>query len=505
MLVVTADMMREMDRRAMAEGGMPGIALMENAGAAAATAAVRMLGPKARASIHVVCGPGNNGGDGFCAARRLAVAGHNVTVELTAEPERLRGDALIQYRSLAASSARIARPPRTPDLVLDCVLGTGAAGAPRGAAAEAIEAMAAWGAPILAVDLPSGLDATSGFAPGPVVRASRTITFGAIKLGMLLGCGPDLCGDVAVDPIGCDWTAYGAGSPYSLVGIEVAAACWRPRRRTAHKGSYGHVLVLGGSARMLGAPILAGHAALRSGAGLVTVGTPAAGAASVIGACPALMAAPLPDADGSLDERAAEAIDGRHTVVALGPGLGRSEAALRLVRAVSGVAGAPLVLDADGLYALSRMPQAKPARPCVMTPHHGEAARLLGSTAEAVAADPLTAVRAVAERFGVVALLKGSPTLVCDGRVSVGDAPVAIVNTGTPALATAGTGDVLTGIVASLLARGCDPWDAARAAAWAHGMAGRRAAKRLGSEAVTAVDVIDQLAGTLARLERMEA
>jgi NAD(P)H-hydrate epimerase len=256
---------------------------------------------------------------------------------------------------------------------------------------------------------------------------------------------------------------------------------------------------------MLGAPILAGHAALRSGAGLVTVGTPAAGAASVIGACPALMTAPLPDADGSLDERAAEAIDGRHTVVALGPGLGRSEAALRLVRAVSGVAGAPLVLDADGLYALSRMPQAKPARPCVMTPHHGEAARLLGSTAEAVAADPLTAVRAIAERFGVVALLKGSPTLVCDGRVSVGDAPVAIVNTGTPALATAGTGDVLTGIVASLLARGCDPWDAARAAAWAHGMAGRRAAKRLGSEAVTAVDVIGQLAGTLARLERMEA
>jgi NAD(P)H-hydrate epimerase len=505
MLVVTADTMREMDRRSMAEGGMPGIALMENAGAAAAEAATRMLGRKSGALVHVICGPGNNGGDGFCAARRLAVAGHNVTLELTADPDRLRGDALIQYRALAASTARIARPTRTPDLVLDCVLGTGATGAPHGAAAEAIEAMAAWGAPILAVDLPSGLDATSGSAPGPAVRASRTVTFGAMKLGMLLGCGPDLCGAVDVNPIGCDWAGYGAGSPYSLVDQEVAARCWPPRSRTAHKGSFGHVIVLGGSAGMLGAPILAGHAALRSGAGLVTVGTPAAGAASVIGACPALMAAPLPDADGSLDEHAAEAIDDRHSAIALGPGLGRSEAAERLVRVVVTTAGAPLVLDADGLYALGRSPQPRPARPCAMTPHHGEAARLLGATAEAVAADPLTAVRAVATLYRVVALLKGGPTLVCDGRATDGEAPVAIVNTGTPALATAGTGDVLTGIVASLLARGCDPWDAARAAAWAHGTAGRRAAKRLGSEGVTAPDVIDRLTETLARLERMEA
>lgn len=510
MKLATPEQMREMDRIAIEERGVPGIVLMENAGAAVAREAFRLLELTGSRRVHVLCGPGNNGGDGFVAARHLAALGVPVSYQLVGEPERIRGDARVNFNLVRALGVTVSPIIPADAVVIDALLGTGTAGAPRGSIAEAIVAIRQSGRPVVAVDVPSGVDAGTGAVPGEAVRADVTVTLGLAKPGLLLYPGASYVGRLVVDRIGMDWNATGVELTLQWFDREEAVSCLPPRPADAHKGNFGHVLIVGGSRGMTGAPVLAALGALRGGAGLVTVAVPVSAHPMVAAHLKEAMYVPLPDEDGmlcpaswSLLEKALR----RATVVCVGPGLGRGTATSTFVRLLIERCALPLVIDADALWAASEHRSVFEHRNgvTVLTPHPGEASLLLDTSISHVQADRVTAARELARRCRAVAILKGAGTVVCDGRGASsaeddGGLPVSLITTGNPGMATGGSGDVLTGIVGAFIAQGLDPYTAACLGAYVHGRAGDCAAVRRGWEALTAGDIADTLGEALKEL-----
>ena len=504
-----AETMRAIDRWAIEQQGIPGLELMERAGAGVAREVERIApdGP-----VTVFCGKGNNGGDGLVVARLLREAGRAVTVVCVSPPQELAGDALASLQRLAGegpvgldgvswaegaeAQERGSGAPVGADAtaVVDALLGTGFAGEPHGAVAEAIAAIDRLRAPVVSVDVPSGVDASNGVVAGAAVRAHVTVTFHACKPGLWIHPGKAHAGAVRAIDIGIPRGAPMRAS-IGLVAAEVLRAL--PQRGAAWtKFRSGQVLVVGGSRGLTGAPAMAARASMRAGAGYVIACVPASQQPVLAaGGTPEMMTRGLAeDGQGGLAEEAAEAVlatAARGGAMALGPGLGRGEGAFALARKLALHARLPLVLDADGLNAHAERLQELAARPAptVLTPHAGELARLLGRESAEIERERLRHVREAARMSGAVTVLKGDDTLIAEpeGRVAVSAA-------GTPALATAGTGDVLTGVIAALLAQGLDAFTAAAAGVWLHGMAGREAARRLGAiEGVIASDVIDAL------------
>jgi NAD(P)H-hydrate epimerase len=467
--------------------------LMERAGSAAAEAALRAW-PDAR-RVAVWCGTGANGGDGLVVARELHAAGRETVVRLLGSEEKVTGDAAESLRRAREAGVTFVDDQVPVDLVVDALFGTGFSGAPRRGAALWIEEMNATEAPVLAVDLPSGIDASTGEAAGPAVRAQRTVTFHGLKVGLAVAPGRFHAGEVEVADIGLAHT----DTETRLVSEEVLELV--PRRGPSdNKYSSGAVLVVGGSVGKTGAPSLTAEAALRAGAGIVTACVPRSLNVVFEQRLVEVMTLPCPDEAGFLTPGAADAVldaAERADVVALGPGLGRTEGVRGLVGFLLDRVEKPVVLDADGLWALAGHLDWVFARdtPTVLTPHAGELGRLLGRRSEWVSARRLKAVGAGAAEVGATVLLKGADTLVAaPGRSML------VCDLGNPGLATAGTGDVLTGVVAAFLAKGMEPRLAAVAAAAACGVAAGIAGERHGQAGMIARDVVEALSPALSQM-----
>ena len=488
-----AEEQRATDEWAIHERGIPGLELMEHAGAGL-TELVCELAP--RGPIAVVCGKGNNGGDGFVVARLLRQRGYEVDVILLGSTDELQGDAAANCERLPGA------PPRQfeagaldgSSAIVDAILGTGFSGAPREPAAGAISAIneaGARGAAVVACDVPSGVDSSSGEVAGEAVRARATGTFHAAKPGLWIAPGKAHAGEVRVIEIGIP---PGAPGDPQIGLIEDRVTAEIPRRGSeSTKFAAGSVLVCGGSLGLTGAPSMASESAMRGGAGYVTAMIPASLNLIFEARLLEVMTVPLADDGGALVPRAAETVlgrTGRADALVLGPGLGRDDATVEFTRTVAAKAPLPLLLDADGLNAHAGRLSSLASRPAatVMTPHAGELARLLQSDSAAVGARRLDSVRRAAAEAHAVVLLKGDDTLVADpsGRVGVNRG-------GAPALATAGTGDVLSGLIGAYLSKGMDPFAAACAGALVHARAGRLLAREIGPEGVIAGDVIRAL------------
>ena len=500
MKVLTAAQMREVDRRTM-EMGIPGLVLMENAGHRVVEFLEEQFLPLSSHRIVVLCGKGNNGGDGLVAARQLhtRVRPRSLDVVLSADPSELRGDAAANFRMLEACGCQwtceIAPAMREATIVLDALLGTGLQGPAKGRMLELIREINAGfpRAKIVAVDIPSGLASDSGALLGEAVKADYTVTFTAPKVGQVMPSGCDFVGELSVRPIGSLASLYEDDDSIQLSLVEPGdiRALFRPRVRGAHKGDFGHVLVIGGSRGKTGAAAMAGMAALRAGAGLVTVASAESAIAVIASHAPELMTEPLPEtAEGSIAETAharLASLLASKSVVALGPGIGTNARTAALVRTLVSQVSRPLVVDADGLNALAGVEW--DGRSLVLTPHPGEMARLTGRTPAEVQADRIGVAREFATRRGVTLVLKGQRTLVAlpDGRVRINP-------TGTPAMASGGSGDILTGLIAGLLAQFPQAAeDTIAAAVWLHGRCGELGAAAYGEKPLIATDLLEFL------------
>jgi NAD(P)H-hydrate epimerase len=465
--------------------------LMERAGGAVAELALLHYPDARRFSLW--CGGGANGGDGLVVARRLHEAGRDVAIRLLAREDKVKGDAAENLRRARELGLAFVDGPSRADVVVDAVFGTGFSGAPRRDAADRLEELNGQGAPVVAIDVPSGVDASTGEAAGPAVEAERTVTFHGRKVGLAVAPGRFLAGDVHVVDIGL----RAADTRHRLVGEEILGLV--PRRGPRdNKYTAGAVLVVGGSTGMTGAPSLAAEAAMRAGAGIVTACVPAALNLVFEQRLVEVLTKPcVSDAKGRLAPEALDTIlevAERAGAVAIGPGLGRSAGTRMLVRELLESLELPVVLDADALWAVSGHHEWVFARdaPTVVTPHAGELGRLLNRESEWVNAHRLDAVQAARDDVGATVLLKGADTLVASpGR------GVLVSDLGSPGLATAGTGDVLTGVVAAFLAKGMEAQLAGAAAAAAGGVAARIASERHGQAGMIARDVIDALSPAL--------
>jgi ADP-dependent NAD(P)H-hydrate dehydratase / NAD(P)H-hydrate epimerase len=485
-----AERMRATDAWAIEEQGVPSLDLMERAGAGLARLTADL---SAEGAIAVVCGKGNNGGDGLVAARLLRDEGREVRVLLTGAPEELRGDAAVNLERLPGDGPE---PFSSGALdgaaaIVDALLGTGFAGEPREPIRGAIEAVNASDAVVVAADVPSGVDASTGVVAGVAVRARATATFHAAKPGLWIAPGKTYAGEVRVIEIGIPAGAP-AGADVGLIQPSVLAQI--PHREPGStKFSEGAVLVVGGSAGLTGAPSLASEAAARAGAGYVITAVPRSLSLIFELRLLEVMTRELPDEDGSFPPAAVEpALHAAERVDAmvLGPGLGRAEGVQEFARDLARRVELPLLLDADGLNAHAGAPELLAQRPgpTVLTPHAGELGRLLDLPSAEIDAERLRHARAAADASGAIVVLKGDDSLVAEpaGRVAVSPG-------GAPALATAGTGDVLSGTIGALLAKGMPAFDAACAGVALHAEAGRRAAGVHGPDTVIASDVIAAL------------
>jgi NAD(P)H-hydrate epimerase len=503
--ILTPEEAASLDRAAQ-ERGVSAATLMENAGREVADAAVRMSGGAYGRRAVVLCGRGNNGGDGFVAARYLAARGMGVAV-VRVEGGEVRAPAADNLARLDDTSVRVrewseaslSRELARADVAVDAIFGTGFRGSVEGPAASAIALLAERAIPVVAVDVPSGVDGATGRVEGPAVRADLTVTFGAAKPGVVLLPGAERAGVVEVADI---------GFPADLVRSDLGlvergdVAGWLPAREAdTHKRSVGYAVVVGGSRTMTGAVALMAGGAYRAGAGLVAVGCPESILPVVQGAVREAVFAPLAETDagtvGGSSHRLLEIL-GQADALAIGPGMTVDERTAGWVRETVRASEVPVVLDADGLNAFAGRASELADRKSdlVLTPHAGEFARLAGLAPAEVDADRVARVRALAAETRAVVLLKGSRTLVGspDGSVRVNP-------TGGPFLATGGTGDVLTGMLAGMLARGLAPADAASAAAYVHGVAGALAADAA-AEGATAGDVLARVPEALAEVAR---
>ena len=515
MKIVSAEEMRAIDRATSERFGVPSLTLMENAGAAVADYVISHHGGAGR--IVVFCGKGNNGGDGFVAARRLHQQGKKVQVMLLADPADLRGDAAVMFVKLpepavAARSSeelngeRVRSSLRAADLHLDALLGTGFKPPVSGLYADAIAIMNASRIPVIAVDIPSGADADAmGRQTGTIARADAIVTFTAPRpahVFSLLTKGP-----TAVAEIGSPEEAVVSALQLNVITALDLGPITGPRPAESNKGSYGHVLVVGGSLGKAGSVAMAGMAALRAGTGLSTVATPKCVLRTVAGFHPELMTEPLPETDagtistGALD-RIVELAKGK-SVLAIGPGISRDPKTAELVRALVAQLELPIVVDADGLNVFEgRADELKgKGRTLVITPHPGEMARLVGCTIADVQKDRLGVARKFAREHEVIVVLKGHRTLVVqpDGEAWVN-------TTGNPGMATGGTGDILTGMVAGMIAQDSkNALGAVVAAVHLHGLAGDVMRERVGEHSLVATDLLIGLPEAFRRTRNMVA
>ena len=484
-----AEQQRATDAWAIGERGIASLELMERAGAGLA-GAIGARVPEGR--VVVVVGKGNNGGDGLVVARLLREAGREVDVLMLAPGEELGGDARVNFDRLPWPGARPFEPEALNGAaaVIDAILGTGFSGEPRDPAKAAIAAIneVAGDAVVIACDVPSGVDATSGEIAGDAVRAAATVTFHAGKPGLWINPGKAHAGHVTVIDIGIP---EGAPVAPSVGLIDASVLDGVPQRgQDSTKFAAGALMVCGGSTGLTGAPCMAAEAAMRAGAGYVTALVPASLNLVVEQRLLEVMSIPLPDKEGTLTQPALEvALERvqRADALVLGPGLGRKPGTYKLARKLAAAVEIPLLLDADGLNAHEGRLQALAERAAatVLTPHAGELARLLESDSAEIGAHRLRCVRDAAARSEAVVLLKGDDTIVAspDGRAAVSRGA-------TPVLATAGTGDVLSGVIGAFLSKGMDPFHAACAGVFLHARAGQLAERTIGTEGVIASDVI---------------
>ncbi|HKQ59256.1 MAG TPA: NAD(P)H-hydrate dehydratase [Candidatus Eisenbacteria bacterium] len=520
MRLVTAEQMRRLDRATIDGGRASGEVLMERAGAGVVEAMERRYGPSLGLRVLVLCGTGNNGGDGLVAARHLDARGAEVHVGVLGDPARMSDDASLHLERLTAAGQRVTSIAsvdelerfaalRDPwDYALDALLGTGARGEPEGLLAAGVEVLRRLddaGVRVVALDLPTGVHADTGAIARRAVRADLTVTFGCPKRGHFLYPGRAFAGALEVVDIGLVDQGVDAGD-VSVATPATMAALLPARDPRAHKSSVGRVLVIGGSMGLTGAVALAARAALRSGAGYVKAAIPSSLNDVLEVKLTEEMTVPMPEtpertlALAALEPLHAQAAEA--DVVVLGSGLSRHREAAELARRVVGESERALVIDADGLSAFEGHTEAlaRAAAPRVLTPHLGEMRRLTGIDATQLEATRIDAAREWAQRWNAVVLLKGAPTVVAapDGRTSVNP-------TGNPGMATAGMGDVLAGVVAALMAQGLLPWDAARLGAYAHGMAGDLVAGEKGQYGLVAGDVIESMPLALVTLARLRA
>lgn len=512
MIVVTAAEMRELDRLTIEVYGTPGYVLMERAGIGATDVLLDRFPNANGGPVIVIAGKGNNGGDGFVIARALLGRDIDAEVLLLASVADVGGDAALALDAFRKAGGRLVEMPADDDvaqlperlaragLVVDAVFGTGLNSPVRGRFAAALQAINACGRPVLAVDIPSGLDADSGMPLGIAVHAHVTATFAFPKAGQLVYPGAGFVGMLAVVDIGIAAEAVAAVAPrLHCMARESAARLIPLRAADDHKGRTGHVAVFAGSTGHTGAARMAGRAALRCGAGLATIAGPASLNAIFCQGTDELMTAPLADRDGRVvaDAEAVRAVLRGKSAIVAGPGFGTHDDAARVVELIVREAEVPVVLDADALTCVARDPGLldAAAAPLVLTPHPGEMARLLGSDTAAVQGDRLGVARRFAAAHRCVLLLKGARSVV-----AAPDGEAWINPTGNPGMATGGMGDVLAGMLGALLAQGLDPRAAARLGAFLHGEAADRVATRRGMIGMLAGDVIEELPPAIAAL-----
>ncbi len=476
--------MREADRITIHDLGVPALVLMEMAAAAVTDVVANRFSDRGR--IAIVCGPGNNGGDGLAAARQLRCRGVDLEVALLVEPASLKGDAARQYeltrafgvpvRVCAGDLAGLDDVLAGAGAIVDALFGTGLDRPLEGRWLEAVRRINARAVPVVSVDLPSGLSGSSASLPGEVVDAAVSVALGAPKLAHVLPPACWHCGEVAVGEIGVPPWVLDALAGVCMAEAEDVAG-WLPRRAVdAHKGHFGHLVICAGRVGRAGAAILAARAAVLAGAGLVTVATASGAVAPIQSAVPEAMVDPLPQGDdGSVTGEGVVPLLAKATAIAIGPGLGTGGGPRLLLDAVLGQWHGPLLLDADALTLLAGRLEALADRaaPTLLTPHPGELARLLGTATAAVTADRLAAARQAARRGGATVLAKGARTIVAqrEGR--------AVINpTGGPGLASGGAGDVLTGAIGALLAQGVPALEAAVTGAYLHGRAAELAGEQ---------------------------
>lgn len=476
------EQIRLLEQRAISDYAIPAAQLMERAGHAAFEE-LRKRWPWCK-QIVVVCGSGNNGGDGYVVARLARQAGLAVKVAAVGEPQTLKGEAAAAWQRAQAAGVEIAplhdALPETAEVVVDALLGTGLRGSVGPGHLAAINAINAAQCPVLALDVPSGIDADTGAARGAAVNATLTLTFVAMKQGFITGDALDHCGLVELATLGIPAEAYKSCAPSAQpFDYESFKQLLQPRRRNAHKGSFGHLLLVGGDHGMLGAALLAARAAGRCGAGLVTLATRLDHAPQVSAVAPEVMAHGIESAGAlaPLLERA--------SVVAVGPGLGQGAWGRELFSRLA-ESTLPMVVDADGLNLLAQDPLRRDD--WVLTPHPGEAARLLNCTTHEVAADRFAAAAAIAERYGGVCVLKGAGTVVQEH----GQPPM-ICRAGNPGMACGGMGDLLTGIIGALLAQGLPLAAAAKLGVAMHAAGGDTAARQGGERGMLASDLLPRL------------
>jgi ADP-dependent NAD(P)H-hydrate dehydratase / NAD(P)H-hydrate epimerase len=502
MKILTAAQMREVDRRTI-EMGIPGLVLMENAGHRVVELLAEKFAPLEARRIAILCGKGNNGGDGLVIARQLFSRFRPLSlhVVLLAAPEELKGDAAQNYRMLQECGCPVTREvpaeAQLATIVVDALLGTGISGPASGAMLEAIRQINRGFllAQVVAVDLPSGMPSDSGEPMGEQARADYTVTFTAPKPAHALAPNCDAVGELRVAQIGSPSALYDADESawLSLVQPAMFATVLAPRPRAGHKGTFGHVLAIAGSHGKTGAAAMCGMAALRSGAGLVTVASEASAIPVIAGHAAELMTEAL--SSGRLD-----AIVEKKDVIAIGPGLGEAPETIALVRRAFVEFTQPMVVDADALNALAgtAWTMTGVGRLRVLTPHPGEMARLCGKTTAEISADRIGAARGLATTRRVVVVLKGERTLIAfpDGRVWINP-------TGTPAMGTGGTGDILTGLTAGLLGQfPKNPDQAIAAAVYLHGLAGELGAAALTEKCLVATDLLRYLPAALEECAR---
>jgi NAD(P)H-hydrate epimerase len=506
MKVVTANEMRQIDQQTIDGIGIPGIVLMENAGRAVVTA-IQEHFSECRC-VAVVVGKGNNGGDGLVVARQLALAGHSVQIILVSLPHQFTGDALTNLQiaqnlnlSIAQASSesnlnQLERQISQCDLIVDAIFGTGLRGAVRGFVASVIACVNEGGCPVVAIDLPSGLETDTGVAVGACVKATHTVTMGLPKRGLLLHPGADTAGQLEIADIGFP------PSVIESLNIEVnwtqsddAAKLIPPRYRHSHKGTYGRVFVTGASTGMTGAAALAGEAASRVGAGLVTVGVPKSLNPILESKLTEVMSLPLRETDeGTLTLDAGsqilEFVVRTRSILAIGPGLSQHPETVALVHNLIRESDCPIVIDADGLNALAKSKELLSSlrSQTVLTPHPGEMARLIDGTVPEVERDRIGIAQRFAQEHNVTLVLKGAPTVIASGNGAVW-----INSTGNPGMATGGMGDVLTGVIAGLIAQKTSSHDAAVLGVYLHGLAGDIAAESIGAHGLMARDVLEAL------------
>jgi NAD(P)H-hydrate epimerase len=517
--VLNAAQMREADRRTIDEIGIPSIVLMENAGRQVVAAIEAVHDDLLQRTVAVLCGRGNNGGDGFVVARTLAQRGVAVSIFLLGRVADVRGDARLNLEILGRLGLTVveiadsqawelhASEVTGSTLIVDAIFGTGLSAPLAGLLETVVADINASGVPIVSIDLPSGLSADSPKPIGPSIEAEMTVTLGAPKISLVLPPGEDSAGDVLIADIGIPQQVFDSLDNPRIEMLTRAAIrdAITPRSPESHKGDYGHVLVVAGSKGKTGAAYLTGVGALRSGAGLVTIACPAGCQPVVAGLAPEYMTEVIEEAgDGGLDPASIDRLlNLARDVVALGPGLGQHVSTRRFVHEFLDRATMPLVVDADGLNAFVDDPDrltGREGRALIITPHPGEMARLLGVTTEEVQTNRLEVARDFAVTRQAYVVLKGHRTLI-----ATPDEKVFINTTGNAGMATGGTGDVLTGMIAAWLAQLLDAEAACRVGVYLHGMAGDAARADVGEVSMTAGDLASRISRAICEVTGSQA